>query len=175
MNEEGMFLGTTQVWDITEATSGIKSPVLRELFIRLYQNMNLVALAVNSKDTGIYNTSEYVCGQQYFSDPSLKSTSTTTPSPRQVYRKVIDFGELPNNTTKSVAHNINVTSSFIFTRIYGAATDQANLKYIPLPYSSSTTADIVELYVDNTNVYVKTGKDMTSYSKVYIVLEYLKF
>lgn len=173
----GAFLPTTNVWDVSEIYStDVNSDEFKELLVRLYQNMNNVALAVNAKDTGAYeNENEFVTGQNFFSNPTLTSTSSTTPTKRPVFRKVINFGVLPNAAaTGSVAHGLTITDQYTFTRIYGAASDITGGSYVPLPYASATAADVIELDVDATNVNITVGKDQSAYATAYIVLEYIK-
>lgn len=173
--EKGMFLPTTSVWD-TSTISNIQgaSQDLKELFIRLYRNINNIAMQVNKKDSAIYGQDEFVCGQTYFSNPNYDSSTSVTPSPRQVYRKVINFGALPSSTTKNVAHGLSINNTYSFTRIYGAASNQAGSSYLPLPFASPTAASNISLSVDGTNVIIITGSNRSAYTKTYIVLEYIK-
>ncbi len=177
-NEVGSFIPTTNIWDPTEIyATEVTSPAFKELMVRLYQNLNTMAISVNLKDTGYYDISEFVTGQNYFPKPGTSSltTGSSTANFRQTYRKVINFGTLPNNGTTNVAHGITVDANTIFTRIYGTATDPTGLSYLPLPYASSTAANNIELSVDNTNVTIITGSNRAAYTITYIVLEYLKF
>ena len=172
----GSFVPTTNVWDPQQLFQvEITSPEFKEILVRLYQNINLIAIALNSKDSGIYVQDEFVNGQLFFEDPSLTGASSTNPSLRNVYRTVVNFGALPNNTIKSVAHNIPITSAYTFTRIYGAASDTVGLTYIPLPYVDDTGSLNIQLDVDNVDVNVTTNSDRTNYTVTYIILEYLKF
>ena len=171
----GSFIPTTNVWDVDEIHSTeVTSPAFKELLVRLYQNLNNQAFAINIKDSGYYYTSEFVNGQAFFPDPTLTSASTTTPTMRQVFRKVINFGALPNTGTTAVAHGITMTDAYTFTRIYGSATDTTAHEYLPLPYASSTAASNIELKVDGTNVTIITGSDRSAFNATYVVLEYLK-
>lgn len=175
--EFGAFVPSTYIWDVQQLKDiDVTSPDFKELLIRLYQNINAVTIALNLKDTGYYYNSEFVCGQQYFPDPTLTSGSARNPEPRQIYRLVVNFGALPNTATKSVAHNLTINTSWNFTRIYGTASDTTGLTYIPLPYA--TTAAVgnnIELNVDATNVNITTESNMTNYNQCYVVLEYFKF
>lgn len=173
--EEGLFLPTTSVWD-TSTINNVQgmSDDLKQLFIRLYRNINDIAIKVNKKDSAIYGRQEFVCGQTFFSNPDLSSSSSTTPTPRQVYRKVINFGALPNTGTKNVAHGLDINNTYSFTRIYGAASNQAGSAYLPLPFASPTLANNISLSVDGTNVIIVTGSNRAAYTKTYIVVEYIK-
>lgn len=167
----GSFIPTTQVWDVDELMSiDVKSPEFKELLVRLYQNINNIALVLNTKDSGYYVDSEFVNGQVLFPDPT-----TTNSRMRQVFRKLINFGALPNAGTKSVAHGLSPNSSWVFTRIYGCATDPVGFNYIPLPYASPTAANNIELSVSSTNVTVVTGSNRSAFTICYIILEFVKF
>ena len=173
----GSFIPTTSLFDVSDIyETEVSSREFKDLIVRLYQNQNSVNLHLNQKDTGIYDKSEFVTGKTYFVQPGVNSSTTATVSPsrRPVFRKVIDFGALPNNTTKSVAHGISFSAGYTLVDCTCTATDPAALKYIPIPYASATSANVVELDIDGTNINITTGKDMTSYTRVYITVEYLK-
>lgn len=172
----GSFVPTSFIWDISrlQEIRDLNSDEGRELFVRLYQYIGQICLSLNIKDTGMYNTSQFINGQIFFPNPALNSSTSTTPDFRQVYRLVINFGPLPNATTKSVPHGITVTSQTTFTRIYATATDTTGLTSIPISYASLTLVNVVELNVDSTNVNITTGIDRTNYNICYVILEYLQ-
>lgn len=173
-NNVGAFVPTSNVWDVSEIYSTeVTSPAFKELLVRLYQNLNVLSLVVNVKDSAFYVDSEFVTSGQYFTNPTLSSATAQNPTLRPVFRKVINFGALPNTATKSVAHGIAPIASFSFTRIYGCATNPST-SYIPLPYASPVLASNIELNADATNVNVTTGSDRTAYTITYIILEYIK-
>lgn len=126
-----------------------------------------IADAVNTKEGALYIPTEQSTFQLYF-------TPADPQTLRPTYRMVVDFGALPNTSTKTVAHNIDFTTEFSVTRIYGAATDPVNLVYIPLPYSSPTLANNIELFINGTNVTVTTGSNRSAFTRCTIVIEYLK-
>lgn len=173
----GTFVPTTNIWGDASriASADVNSQEFKDLIVRLYQNVNLIALSLNLRDAGFYVLEEFLNGQLYFPNPELSSTTSVTPAYRQVYRFVIDWPTpLPNTTTQSVAHNLELNNAYSFTRIYGAATDPLNLQYIPLPYASPTAANNIELSVDGTNVNITTGSNRSNFTTTYIILEYLK-
>lgn len=170
----GSFVPTSFSWEIGEIQQLDIDPQLKSLVIRLYQNLNLMALALNTKDSALYVEQEFLNGQQYFPNPSLTSSTAQTPTMRQVFRKVINFGTLPNTATTSVAHGITITSGFSLTRLYGAATNTARTSFIPLPFASPTDADNIQLDMDATNINITTGKDQTAYTTCYVVIELIK-
>lgn len=174
-NVVGSFVPTTNVWDVQQIYQIQSiSPELRELLVRLYQNLNLMATNVNLKDTGYYPLSEFVNSQLFFPDPTLSSQTSTFPAYRQIFRIVVNFGALPNAGTKSVAHGIAIDTATTFTRIYGCASDTTGLTYIPLPYASASGIDNIELNVDVTDVNITTASDRTNYNVTYVILEYIK-
>lgn len=171
----GAFIPTTNVWDVNEVYSAGLDPKLTELLVRMYQNLNLMATNVNLKDVGYYVLQPFVNGQLYFPNPANSSASPAYPANRQVNRLVINFGALPNAGTKSVPHGLPVNAAWTFTRIYGTATDP-NAQFIPIPYASTTAvANNIELWVDPTNVNVRTAANYSAYTITYIVLEWLQF
>ncbi len=168
---------TTFIFDVQDVqNTSLNLTAFRELLIRLYQNLNLMANVVNVKETGIYNNAfEMVDGQTWFPNPANNSATVATASLRQNMRTVIVFGGLPNAVTKSIPHRIFVTAKTSWTHIYGAATDPVGLTGIPIPYSSATAlANQVELNVDANNVNITTGSNRTNYTICYVVLEYLQ-
>lgn len=172
----GVYAPTTNVWDVSNVESAnIQEPGLKELLVRLYQNLNILALVTNNKESGYYHTLEQVNSQLFFPNPALSSQTPANAVFRQVYRVVVNVGALPNTTTLSVPHNIAVNPAFTFTRIYGCASNPTTLSFLPLPYVSATTANIIELSVTATNVVIKTGSNRSGYTTCYVILEYLRF
>ena len=174
----GAFIPSSQVWDVSEIyqTEGL-SPELKELMVRLYQNLNNMANSVNTKETAFYSNQEFATGQT-FPPSTVNSSSQASPPYRQSYRTMVDFGALPNSASKSVAQNIIMppapNSGFSATRIWGAATNQTGSLWIPIPYASSTLAKNIQLDVNATHVIITTAFDWSAYTVTKIFLEYLK-
>lgn len=172
----GSFVPTTAIFDVDLLYEvDVNSPEFKELLVRLYQNVNLMSLVLNTKDSGYYNTQEFVSGQLFFPDVATNDGDSNANDFRQGIRSVINFGALPNAAGKSVAHGITVSASTQFTRIYATATDPVGFNYIPIPYASPTAANNIELSVDATNVTITTGIDRTAFTKCIVVLEYVQF
>lgn len=90
---------------------------------------------------------------------------------KSVYQKVINFGALPNNTTKNVAHGISSLNWLV--SVDAIAKDSAT--FIPLPLSSTVgLANQVSLTVNASDITIITGMDRTSYTQCYVVLNYTK-
>ena len=172
----GLFVGTTNVWDVSELY-GLQNvdPQLQEILVRLYQNLNLMSLVLNIKDSGYYDRREFVTGQLYSpNDKVPPSTFDTSDSLyRQGLRKWILFTALPNATSVQVAHGISITANTTWIKILGAATNPTTLDGIPLPYVSLTPNASIEVDVDMTYVTITTAADYSAYSGE-IILEYLQ-
>lgn len=172
----GQFVGTTQIYDL-----GKDNVNAEDFTVRLRQNFNNIVMALNIKDSGYYSQEEFVNGQLFYPDYSRVDSASSAPATfRQVFRKVIDTGALPNAGTSTTAHGITTlpaagNTTFIATRIFGCATDPVNRLFIPLPYSSPTLNQNISVYWDNTNVYITTGINMTAYTVSQCVLEYIKY
>lgn len=171
----GSFVPSTFIWQMQEAQSLQIDPGLKQLLVKLYQNLNLMQISLNQREFANYSLTEVLNGQTYFPVPGLNSLSSIQPEDRQVFRTTINFGPLPNTTTITVPHDIDIDSGYSFTRIYGAATNSNQTSFIPLPYASCTdVAHNVELKVTDTNVFITSGADYSDYINTYIVLEYIK-
>jgi len=180
-NNVGLFIDTTQIWDeyLQAAQENIDA---RELFLRLYQNINKIAIALNLKDSGIYSQTEFVNGQLWCPINEITNFAGTLGSadaqlnaePRQVYRKTVFCGALLNATPKTIPHNIEVTNTTRFVRIYGAANtinELPNKLYKPIP---CTGLDPIDLLVDEVNITLTTTTPLAAFNEVWVVLEYLK-
>ena len=131
-------------------------------FTNMYYRM---AKASNNKDIGSYETTELINGQQFF--------GATPQTKRSIYRKVIEFGALPNAALKSVAHNISgLTANSMVTRIYGMAREPTGIIFIPIPNSGPTYP--LQLYVDATNISISTTVNLSTFTYCIVVMEYYK-
>ena len=89
-----------------------------------------------------------------------------------VYRKVVDVGNLPNTTSKTVAHGLaGVVKEFLSIR--GVAKSSNN--NLPLPSCSvdPTAENNIYLGVGPNNITITTGKDRSSFNGK-VILEYIK-
>jgi len=147
----------------------------RDIMLRQY--LNNISTATNTKDSGFYTENETITGQQFL--PTYGTDTSSNVNPRSVFRKVIDFGALPNSTTKSVPHGITSVSGavlgldFSVTKISGASTNPG-AEWVPLPYASPTAANNIELFLNTTDVVITTGSNRTSFTRTYVVVEYIK-
>lgn len=142
--------------------------------IKIRQYLNDIALATNSKDSGLYDGTETITGQKFL--PTFSTDTATNATYRTVFRKVIDTGALPNTGTKLVPHGIDTQASYSLVRMYGAATDPGASTWtsvIPLPFASTTPANTVGLYADATNIIIIAGINRSNYTRSFVVLEWI--
>jgi hypothetical protein len=167
----GGFIATTNVWDVGSLQeTDVNSVEFKELLVRLYQNVNNIAILLNLKHTGYYPLSqEFVDGKLFFPNPNNPSQQF-----RQEFRMTINFGQLPNTGAKSVPHGIPITSGVTFTQFYATASDTTNKQYIPIPYTEASGLNI-SLSADATNVTIETVSDRSNFNVCYVVCSYLKW
>lgn len=125
-----------------------------------------ISSTVNTKTGGLYQPTELSNSEQFF-------TPSNPQKQRNVYRMTVDFGPLPNNTTKTISHGINFTSEFALTKVYGASSDPTGLQYIPLPYVS-VAGNSIELLITSSTVTIITNSNRSNFKITYIVIEYCK-
>lgn len=91
---------------------------------------------------------------------------------KPLYQITKEYGELPNNALKQVAHNISNIKRAVDVRGYAyRSTD--NISFT-LPYAASTSAQAIALYVDNTNITIVTGNDRSDLTECYVTIRYTK-
>lgn len=110
----------------------------------------------------------YVKGQNEVYSTKEQVIGTWIDKP--VYRKVINFGALPNATTKSVSHNISNLGTIL--DIKGTGTNGSFWFKFPHVVQDTPTNGI-EISVSTTLIYIKTGSDRSAYN-AYVILEYTK-
>ncbi len=92
---------------------------------------------------------------------------------KPIYRKVVDFGALPNATTKSVNHNISNIDNWV--NVSALASSSAGIG-LCLPYTDTALAtQSIACYATATNVKVDAGSiNRSEYTKCKFILEYTK-
>lgn len=165
----GVYIPTTDVYDLSRISQvDVNSEEFKLLLVRLYQNLNSIALALNLKESSYYILQEFVNGQLFFPDVTGINSEF-----RQDYRIVINIGALPAGTT-TVAHNIPITTAYTFTRIYGTATDNTGNNFYPIPYIGPTGGAVyISLQINLTNVVINNQSGVT-FNECLVILEYLK-
>lgn len=137
----------------------------------LVEHLKKISNAVNIREIGWFLDEELLSGKQFIPPSGISGSSQQY---RTVFRKVIDFGTLPNATTKNVAHGITVDANFTLLNLYGAASDPVAFIYRPVPYATDIAANTIVLFMTATNVSIRTSIDYTAYTRCYVVIEYIK-
>jgi hypothetical protein len=184
----GSFVPTTQVWNASQLQQvNVNSQDFKNLLVRLYQNLNQMAIVLNTKSTGAYYEQEFVTGDLFFPNPNntlsaVAPIAPVQPVERQVSRAVVNFGALPDSTLKSMPHQLQVGPQWSFVKIYACATNPTlittsspNQAFLPIPYvdASGVIANNIELYVDQTNVNILTAADYSAWTTTYVVVEFI--
>lgn len=153
---------------VTNQLSDFDLPENFEDFSEIFEREHKRVIdVVNSKEGGLYLPQELATFQRYFDEEDPQTT-------KNVYRKLVNFGSLPNTTSKRVEHNVTFNNVTRLTRMYGAASDASGIQFIPLPFASPTLANNVSLEADETDVIITTGSDRSNFDFTTVVLEYTK-
>lgn len=102
----------------------------------------------------VYSTSEQIAGVWIDGKP--------------IYEKTINFGALPNNTQKTVNHNISNLDWVVKVECF-AKDAYGNRLSVPTPSTNPVT-----LNVRNTDILVVTTSDRSSYTQTYCTIYYTK-
>lgn len=167
------------------AMSGVKlvyelaTPLIIQLTheqIRTLQGTNNISTNMTSM-TLEYITQEYQslvklieqsAGHHYSTDEHVIGTWIDG---KTLYEKVVDFGALPNTTSKSVAHNISNLDSVCFV---DAIANNGSGAYIPVPFVSQSGIQYqLSLNLTTTDIMINTGDNFTNYS-AFVTLQYTK-
>lgn len=141
----------------------------------IVEQLKRIALAVNVREIGWFLDEEVLSGKAFIPGVTALSNLSTSQVFRQVLRKVIDFGTLPNAGTKSVPHGIVFDNNFTLVQMYAAATDPVAFLALPIPYVDPITlANGIRLDMDATNINIRTAANYTAYTRTSVVIEYLQ-
>ena len=113
----------------------------------------------------------YAMTNRKLTENMIYSTSETLTNKvwidgKSIYRKVYDFGSLPNSGTKNVAIG---DDTIRFISLQGIAV--SGRVAIPIPGDGSTST--ITVYTSTTSVTIKTSTDMSAYTG-YVIAEYTK-
>ena len=82
-----------------------------------------------------------------------------------IYEKTINFGALPANTSKTVAHGISN---------FGMLIDMVFVARVPGSYNIVMPLPAAEIYCNSTDVGVSATLDYSAYSESYVTMRYTK-
>lgn len=112
-------------------------------------------------------TSNAVAESLSYSTTEQKTGGVWTDG-KPIYRKVVDFGALPNNSTKSVAHNISNIDNVMSISIIAKSSSE----FLILSTGKNGVTDF-NAWVTLTHVNIHTDSDRTNYN-AYATVEYTK-
>lgn len=162
--------------------NNIQPSFVATYIIKAKQSAGVVATVVNSlESTSATDALSAKQGKELNEKITRNSTYSTEEQAvgtwidgKTIYRKIINFGALPNATKKDVAHNISNLEQF--TKIEGIATRQDDTKFtqsLPLVYKDIERNYNTPLGVDAQTVSIQTNEDRSMFNG-YVTLEYTK-
>ena len=90
---------------------------------------------------------------------------------KPLYRKVLNFGALPNASEKSVSHNIANLKDIIKL----SAISKSTSVYFPIPLGSSASLSAnIYMIATNTDITIGAGSDRSGFTQTYVIIEYTK-
>lgn len=159
---------TSTILDASEIFSlNVNDESFKHFIVRLTQSINTLSTSLNSKTSGYHATSEFVSGKLYYPTDESGSEQNLKPRWRQGIIKAVNFGALPNSTTKSVPHGIEVNSNFVLMDMFGGASDKVNKDYVPISGLNAS--------MDATNVNITTASNLSSYTDTSVFIEFVTF
>ena len=90
---------------------------------------------------------------------------------KPIYRKVVNLGSLPSNTTNSVTHGISNIDKVIGFNAFGISSDTNTRISIPYP---TTDSGNIQAWVDKSSVYIRTTVTSWAHYSGYAIIEYTK-
>lgn len=90
-----------------------------------------------------------------------------------IYKKTVNFGALPNNTTKAVAHGVTNLSYIIKYEALTKRTSDGIIQVMPRANVTSI-ANQSTLEFSATNISVQSVVDLSSYNVTYVTIYYVK-
>lgn len=135
--------------------------------IQLY--LKRMASILNTKEGGLYLPIEMATFKQFF-------TPANPQKFRDVYRKEFNMvslngGPIAPGAVLTFPHNIvGITEA---TVIQGTATNSDGF-FLPLPYVNLLLTSGIQIYMNDTNIYLVNGSTQLALTQAYITAEYVK-
>lgn len=155
-------------FDIDSSTNEVSLLPSRRVYNGTKADWDLLSVAEKTQYGATAFTDDDGSSVEAYSTNEVKTNKVWIDG-KPIYRKVIDIGELPNTTIKSVSHGISSLGSVVKT--YGIAI--SNGSQLPLPFVSLSSANCIMYAILATTIDINTGSDRTSYSG-WVVVEYTK-
>ena len=165
----GTFIARSDFFTNTSTTFTAPSNAKYIRITDLKNNINTIQLEKGSSVTE-YNSFQNLDGYEIYSTAEIRIGTWIDSKP--LYRKVYNFGALPNNTSKSVALNISNLNEI--TSIRGICKNPNADFVTPIPIVFADGTNQLQVYVQSGQLSVYTSADRSSYTQSYIILEYTK-
>lgn len=91
---------------------------------------------------------------------------------KTIYKKTVNFGALPNNSSIGVNHGIDGLG--MLCHFYGVTYNPTSGIRRPLPSVGTTAAQVVQASIDNSQVWLATASNLSAFSQTYITFYYTK-
>ncbi len=166
-------LSTGQMWEIKNNTTNAVITVNSsggELVQTVTPSMKGKFTCIGVTSTGAIDWDSEVNGVNYIIGSEIATNEYIDGN--RVFCKVINFGAIPNNTTKNVAHGISNFDRTKIVRMNGSAYD--GTKFVPFGLDSTTAANQVTWQIDSTNLTAVTVADRSGYTANRIYIFYYK-
>ena len=143
--------------------------------IKAKSDVNITMTTTDPGEGSALSANNYIA--VYGGDPIILDYSTSEVNTgakwidsSAIYKKTVNFGSLPNATTKTVAHNITNVSRFV--KVEQSVTNGGS-GALALSSTSGSNTDAFNFYVTATEIGIKTGADRSD-CDAYITLYYTK-
>lgn len=123
-------------------------------------------------DVVVGKSTMYIASSDCYSTEEKEIGCWTDGKP--IYQKTIDFGALPNNASKSVAHGIANIEEVVDYECLAYST--SNGYHLAIPYVNKTNPNLynIQFDIDATNINIVTSADRTTYDICRVTLKYTK-
>lgn len=130
-------------------------------------------LAENQQENVLNDVKEYVNSSNSYSTDEVKTGGKWIDG-KPIYRKVVNFGALPNASEKTVT--FDVINDDTWVSITAIAKKSADGTIINIPYTDVNNIKAgINYYIKNNSIVVNTGViDRSDFNKCYFILEYTK-
>lgn len=125
---------------------------------QLHQNFNTLSIVLSQKESGIYSVLQTETGIIQYPEQNGGTA---------VKRKSFHIAALENGpSTQTYPHGLKFAKIFHY---WGIANDTTAGIALTLPFMSTVAGDAIEVWIDTTNIYIRIGKNRSSYeADVYI-------
>ena len=137
-----------------------------------YSGKNFYVTLQYTKTSDAANSFNYASENDYSTTEKIVGTWIDGSN---LYQKTINFGALPNATTKNVPHSISNLKKIIDMKGYMSN----NTNFQPLPFASmyypqGSTNYSISVSATKTNVSITTWYNFSDYTESYVILQYTK-